>query len=418
MPTCNVPQAEFLQLNTKYRAFVAGFGSGKTWVGCMATCKHAQEFPRVDQGYFAPTYGHIRDIFFPTIDEVGHDFGLKLKYRTGDKEVDLLRGRKRLSTVLCRSMDHPESIIGFKLGHAMVDELDTMTVDKARHAWRKIVARMRWAGVKNGVDVTTTPEGFRFVYQQWVAEIAKRPELAALYGMVRASTYDNEANLPDDYIDSLLDTYPPELIDAYLNGRFVNLTAGTVYYAYKRALSRSLASVEPGELLRIGMDFNVGKMSAVVYVIRNGTEWHAVDEFVDLYDTPAMIDAIKARYPRHSVRVYPDASGKNRKTTNASISDISLLESAGFIVYAHAANPAVKDRILATNVAFSKGKLYINDYKCPEFARCVEQLPYDKNGAPDKTTGLDHMTDAGTYPIEYELPVTKPATNIKIRFSN
>lgn len=57
-PTLNVPQAQFLAMPHKFKAYVAGFGSGKTWVGCGGICKGMWEHPRINQGYFAPTY-HI-----------------------------------------------------------------------------------------------------------------------------------------------------------------------------------------------------------------------------------------------------------------------------------------------------------------------------------------------------------------------
>jgi hypothetical protein len=31
--------------------------------------------PKINQGYFAPTYPQIRDIFYPTIEEVAFDWG-------------------------------------------------------------------------------------------------------------------------------------------------------------------------------------------------------------------------------------------------------------------------------------------------------------------------------------------------------
>jgi len=58
-----------------------------------------------------------------------------------------------------------------------------------------------------------------------------------MYGMVQASTYDNESNLPDDYIPSLFATYPAQLVQAYIDGQFVNLTNGTVYHTFDRALN-------------------------------------------------------------------------------------------------------------------------------------------------------------------------------------
>lgn len=402
----------------KYRLFVGGYGSGKTWVGCMAQCIHFLEHPGVDQGYFAPIYSHIKDIYYPTIEEVAHSFGLKIRVNEQHKQVFVTRGKKYYGMVRCKSMDNPASIVGFKIGHALVDELDTLPIDKAKLAWTKIIARLRYKqdGVKNGVDVTTTPEGFRYVYQQWVQEVQAKPELAKLYGLIQASTYDNAANLNWDYIESLVATYSDELKQAYLNGQFVNLTSGTVFNAYNRKTHRSTEKIKPKEPLRIGMDFNVGKMAAVVYVMR-GKQWHAVEELHAIFDTPAMIDAIKEKYPEHNIRIYPDASGKARKTVGASESDISLLSAAGFVVYAETKNPLIKDRVLSTNVAFEKGLLYINDIMCPEYARCMEQLPYDKNGQPDKTMNLDHITDAGTYPVAHDMPIVKPPVNLRVKFA-
>lgn len=390
----------------KFRAFVAGFGSGKTYVGCMDIAKHFCEHPRVDQGYFAPTYPHIRDIFYPTIEEVAHSFGFKVRIKTTDKEVEFFRGSIYYGNVICRSLDNPDMIIGFKIGNGLIDEFDLLPTDKARLAWRKIIARLRWPtdGVKNGIAVTTTPEGFRATYQIFSEDIQRRPALSTNYGLVQASTYDNEANLPDDYIPSLIEAYPQELIDAYLNGKFVNLKSGTVYRAYNRRAHTTDATITEKEPLRIGMDFNVGNMSAAVYVVRNGT-WHAVEELTGIFDTPAMIGTIKNKYPQHNIRVYPDASGASRKTVNASTSDIALLSQSGFGVLVNASNPLVKDRVLATNLAFERGRLLVNDKKCPTLAKCFEQLAYDENGMPDKRSGLDHLPDAATYPIVHEMPI-------------
>ncbi|MFX6010911.1 terminase family protein, partial [Acinetobacter baumannii] len=110
--------------------------------------------------------------------------------------------------------------VGFKIGHVLIDELDVMTKVKAQQAWRKIIARMRYkqAGLLNGIDVATTPEGFKFTHEQFVKEANLSDAKRALYGMIQASTYDNEANLPDDYIASLFESYPPQLISAYLKG--------------------------------------------------------------------------------------------------------------------------------------------------------------------------------------------------------
>lgn len=409
----NIPQAEFLQLPQKFRAYVAGFGSGKTFVGCASLCKFSWESPRINAGYFAPTYAQIRDIFYPTIDEVAHAFGLSAKIHASNKEVDLYSGKKYRSTIICRSMEKPETIVGFKIGQALVDELDVMKADKARHAWRKIIARMRYnvEGVRNGIDVTTTPEGYKFVYEQFVKAPREKPELGQLYGLIQASTYDNAANLPDDYIPSLRDSYPAQLIAAYLRGQFVNLTAGSVYPDFCRIANNSDAEERPGEPLHIGMDFNVLKMAAVVYVIRDGFPI-AVGEFTDIRDTPAMCDAIKQRFSGHGISIYPDASGKNTSSKSASLSDISILKEAGFSVLANSQNPLIKDRVLSVNSmilnAQGERRFKVNTARCPKFTEALEQQAYDANGMPDKTTGHDHLNDAGGYFLVYRYPVKKP----------
>ena len=411
----NVPQGQFLRMPHKFRAFVAGYGSGKTWVGCMSSCIHYLRHPKFNQGYFAPTYPQIRDIFYPTIEEVAYCFGLKVDIKEGNKEAHFYNGSRYLGTTLCRSMEKPNTIVGFKIAHALVDELDTLPMDKAQLAWRKIIARMRYndPALKNGVDVTTTPEGFKETHRLFVERVSQNPGLSKTYGLVQASTYQNEKNLPEDYIQSLLDAYPDELIEAYLRGQFVNLAHGTVYRNYNRQRHNSNETIRDNEVLRIGMDFNVGQMAATIYVVReNG--WHAVAELKELLDTPDMIRVLSERYPNHKKIIYPDASGGNRSTKGASVSDIALLRQARFEVRAKESNPMVKDRIASTNKQFELGKLWVNAKLCPTVASCLEKQAYDKNGEPDKKSGFDHQNDATTYPIAFEFPILKPSHRVKV----
>jgi hypothetical protein len=313
-------------------------------------------------------------------------------------------------------MERPHTIIGFRIAHALIDELDVMPIDKARIAWRKILARMRYPDGANTVDVTTTPEGFRFTHEQFVKELQNNPERKARYALIQGSTYDNEKNLPADYIPSLVEAYPKELIAAYINGQFVNLTSGTVYRNYDRQAHDSKEQIRKNETLYIGMDFNVGKMAASVFVERaNG--YHAVAELKDMFDTPDMAQLIKERWQDkgHRIIVYPDASGGSRKSVDASRSDLAILRQFGFTVRAKKKNPPVKDRVAAVNKAFEDGKLWINVQACPTIADCLEQQAYDKNGEPDKTSGHDHQNDATSYFAFYEMPVNKPVFATGIR---
>jgi len=405
-----IPQGQFLRMPQRFRAYVAGYGAGKSWVGSMQLCMNAWQAPGQDQGYFAPTYAHIRDIFYPTIEEVAYNMGLDVDIKEGNKEVFLSSGRQQRSVIKCRSMERPQSIIGFKISHAMTDEMDVLPVDKATTAWRKILARMRYKDAKNSVDITTTPEGYLFTYNTFVKAPSENPELKERYGLIQASTRDNAIHLPDDYIPSLVEAYPKELISAYLDGQFVNMRSGTVYYSFDRKAHNSTEQIKEGEPLFIGMDFNVQHMAATIYVQRP-SGWHAVAELKEIFDTPDIIEIIQQKWPDHAITVYPDATGDSRKTVNASASDIALLRAARFRIKAHKANPFVKDRVMAVNKRFQDGHLWVNVKNCPTVAECLEQQSYDANGEPDKKSGKDHQNDATGYPIAYEFPIQK--RNIK-----
>lgn len=417
------PQHVFLnELSTKFRAYVGGFGSGKTFVGCLDLLNFFAKHPGTRQGYFGPTYPAIRDIFYPTFEEAAEMLGFTVEIREANKEVHIYRGRKYYGTVICRSMDKPATIVGFKISRALVDELDVLEAAKAKQAWDKIIARMRLVipGVQNSIGVTTTPEGFRFVYSHFADEPTKS------YSMVQASTYENEKYLPPDYIESLKETYSDELINAYLEGDFVNLTAGTVYYNYDPTLNDSLRIWDGREPLHVGMDFNVGRMCAVIHVIDNGIPI-AIGEITGAYDTPDMIRMIKQRYWNEvsegvfnqtcQINVYPDSSGKNRKSVEASKTDITQLTLAGFGAFFNASNPPVKDRVSSMNSMFKNAKgerrYFVNKSACPSYSRKLQQQIY-KNGEPEKD-GTEDVNDAGGYFIAYRFPIIKPMTRPEIR---
>lgn len=420
MPKLNRPQAQFLALDKKFKALVAGFGSGKTWTGCADLCKFAWEWPGVNSGYFAPTYPMIHDIFYPTVEEVAFDWGLDVDIHESNKEVHFYSNGQYRNTVICRSMEKPGTIVGFKIGKALIDEMDVMTMLKAEQSWRKIIARMRYKvdGLRNDVSVTTTPEGFKFVYQQFVKQLRDKPQLLDLYGLVQASTYENAKNLPGDYISSLLASYPPQLIQAYIRGQFVNLASGNVYPDFDRKLNHTGEAIKPGETLHVGMDFNVLNMHAGVSVIRDDLP-RTLEEVVKIRDTPEMVRVLKERYQSkgHQLVVYPDASGQNTSTKNASESDLSILRGAGFTVEVNHSNPAVKDRVNAVNGmllnANGERRWKINTDACPITTESLEQQAWAPSGEPDKTTGHDHMNDANGYFIVKRWPIVQHGAKVK-----
>lgn len=365
-----------------------------------------------DIAYYLPTFPLVEDIAMRRFPELCERKGWAFKTRGGTSPHIEFPGAGR---ILFRSMSNPAAIVGYEVAHSICDELDTLPTEKAREVWNKIIARNRQkmpGNFPNTVAVATTPEGFRFVWERWVKNRAPG------YELFRAKTMDNAANLPDGYIDNLRNSYPSALLAAYLDGEFVNLTAGSVYAEYDRALNASSETVKTGETLHIGMDFNVAHGAAVIHVLR-GDDPHAVAELTDVFDTPAMIALLKRDYAGHPIMIYPDASGGNRKSNNASESDLSLLRAAGFRVCVNAANPRVKDRVLAVNALIHKDgarRYRVNPERCPQLVESLEKQAYDKNGEPAKDGGLDHILDAAGYCLVYRWPLTpRPAMIINMR---
>ena len=254
------PQFDYITSEAQFPAMVAGFGAGKTESAINRSLIGKLLHPECNRGFYEPTYDLIRMIAFPRFEEVLENSGLPYKlYKSPINKLSI----EGYGSIIFRSMDTPSRIIGYEHGDADVDELDTLKRDDAADVWRRVLSRNRQKkkdGSKNTIGVTTTPEGFRFVYETW----AKDPKDG--YEIIQAATESNP-HLPDGYIDSLKAIYPEELLNAYLEGLFVNLTAGTVYNAYNREKNRSRETIQKKEPLKIGMDFNVTNMSAVTYVV-------------------------------------------------------------------------------------------------------------------------------------------------------
>lgn len=393
-------QYAFATSREPFPCFCGGFGSGKTAAAIARAMALKSHFKSCDIAYYLPTYPLVEDIAFRRFPELCERKGWGFKLNKASAYIEFPNAGR----IVFRTMENPDRIVGYEVAHSILDELDTLPIEKARNVWNKVIARNRQkCGMGNTVAVASTPEGFRFIYERWVKN--KSPG----YEIYRAKTMDNVANLPEGYIDNLRNSYSSQLLAAYLDGEFVNLTAGSVYPEFDRALNATNETIKDNETLHIGCDFNVTKMSAVIHVLR-GDDPQAVMEITDVFDTPAMAKIIKERYrdKGHSIMIYPDASGNGRRSNNASESDIAILKQHGFHVCVNPTNPAVKDRVLSMNrMLHNEGerRYRVNPQHCPQLVESLEKQAYSKSGEPDKESGLDHILDAAGYFIAYKYPI-------------
>lgn len=400
-------QEDFVFATGKYPAFIGGFGSGKTHALVSRAIVGKLMYPKLDRGFFAPTWQLINRVAIPRFEELCAQYKIKVRVNNQQHVMRFSTGGK----IIFGTLEVPSRIIGFEVADADIDELDTLQPAKASEAWNKVIARCRQTkpdGKPNTTSVGTTPEGFRFVYERW------KQKASPLYSLYQAKTIENYL-LPPDYVEGLQATYPPNLLAAYLDGEFVNMTSGSVYPEFNRVLNASKESLQAGEPVHIGVDFNVMNMSAIVLVIREGLPV-AVAEHLRMRDTESMARFLAETYPNRSVSIYPDATGNQRQHANASTSDIAILAAKRFTVHVHGTNGLIRDRVNAVNAMILNAKgerrFKVNVDRCPVLTSNLEKQAYTENGEPDKKSGFDHAVDALGYYLNYRWPIVRPASGI------
>ena len=374
----------------------AGYGAGKT----RALAAKAVTLAAVNQGFIGcvmePTGPLIRDIWQNDFEDFLEHYEIPYTFRASPLPEYMLHLPGGDTKILCRSFENWSRIIGLNLAWVLADEIDTVTPAIANKAFPKILGRLRSGNVRQ-FGAASTPEGFRWMWNTFGSEEAQTREDRKL---IKMRSVDNP-HLPPDFIERLEANYDPTLLKAYLDGEFVNLTTGTVYDRFDR--SKHVISTLPDterEPLRVGVDFNVGNMSAVIGVKLNNTLF-VIDEISGAHDTDSLAQQIKARYPDRRIYIYPDASGGNR-STNASQTDIQILESYGMANQSPRANPPVRDRVSAVQALLENGKGQVRlqiSASCKRMIECLELQCYTEKGDPDKDSGHDHMNDALGYLI-------------------
>lgn len=374
-------------------------------------CRKAIQLAILNKGFTGiatePTHDMLRNIFIPEMIIALEEWGIKYKLNKAISTFFLyIDGIE--TKIICMSMENYERLVGINASWAVMDEVDTSKSDIAEKAYNKILGRIRTGNVRQ-LCIFSTPEGFSFCWKCFVKDIDKGSKR-----LIKARTFDNKY-LPQDFIETLRKQYPANLLEAYLNGEFVNLSSANVYSYFNRETHHSNVEATENETLFIGQDFNYNSCVSIIFV-RRENQFIAVDEIISK-DTKSVVDNLKYQYPNNYKIIYPDASGKNNKTSAAE-TDIAILRNAGFTVYVNNSNPYVKDRVNITNNCFDKKKVLVNTNRCKRLTESLEQQAYDiRTGEPEKSNdhpSKDDFNDAFSYFLAYEFPITQRHSTAKL----
>ncbi len=399
--------------DTRYLGLIGGYGSAKSYTAYAKAIQLAYLNVGFRGVILAPTNTLAADVTVPEFEDMLIDEEISYDLKVSPLPSFYLHFEEGTSQILIRSGENYRRIVGLNLAWAIFDEIDTLNKDVADKAWKKVVGRLRAQAPCIQALVTTTPEGFGWAYNYFVKEVeiairAGKPKKNRRF--ITASTYDNPF-LESDYIDSLLEEYPENLIQAYLHGKFVNLTANSVYPDFDRKICNTTKTIDnfPQHYLHIGVDFNIGKTTGVVIIIDKGIPY-ILDEITGQRDVVELINTINERYGNRAKFIYPDASGVQERANAGKSEIVQLVTAFGrqYIKY-RKQHPRVKDRVASVNAVIKNGKgvrkLQVNIEKCPITTDSFEQQVYTKAGEPDKEHDNDHPMDATGYCLFFRMPI-------------
>lgn len=192
-----------------------------------------------------------------------------------------------------------------------------------------------------------------------------------------------------------------------------NTYSGTVHFAFDRDKHIQPITNYSTKEIHCGMDFNYDPMSVAISVIDKGVVYFIDEINMSGSNTDDVVEELKRRYPDSRINIYPDAAGRQRKTSAGGRTDISILQNAGFKVNYKLSNPPIRDRVNAVNSKLKNTNGVISmfiDPRCKQIIRSIERLMYKPNTTVIEQNGDVHMADAVGYMIDYLFPVKKATT--------
>ena len=206
-------QATFLNSRSRGVAFVAGLGSGKTYVHCIRAIMSAVKGRHYC--FVSFSYPTLRDVALVTLKGILDEWGFNPNdhyiFNKTEMSFDFLQTGGK---ILLRSGDRPDSLRGLNLNDFGIDEAREFKDDSI---FKVMLGRLRRSSDATWC-ITSTPLGKNWIYDLVTADDVE---------LITQSTWSNPF-LPIEYIEELKKRYTSEFARQELEGAFVTFGAGIV----------------------------------------------------------------------------------------------------------------------------------------------------------------------------------------------
>lgn len=382
----------------RFRVLVAGRRFGKSFLAMNEVAKVAR-YPNKRIFMVYPTYRQARQIIWDEFRNRLHDVNWLKKVNETDLTFTLTNNTK----ISLRGADNEDSLRGVSLDMAVFDEFAMIS----QSAWTDVI-RPALSDRQGTALFITTPMG----QSNWAYDLYLRGQdsTQSQWRSWSMRTIDG-GRVTDEEIEAAKQDLDTRSFEQEYLATFVTFS-NRIHYSFDREQNVRVYTDPTPSILYVGLDFNVGCMSATVFA-RQGDIIHAIDE-IALYssNTFEVAEEIRQRYPTQRIWVYPDPSGSARRSSAATgQTDHTILRNAGFVVKAPNAHNPVRDGINAVNsklCSASGVRTFFIDPKCKKTIESMEKHTYKMNSSiPDKDSGYDHFSDSVRYFIDYEFPIKR-----------
>lgn len=267
-------QREFLEDPARFRAFIGGWGSGKTTAGCLEAIRVSLMYEGASGLVARKTFRELVQTTLSVLfDLMPWELVWSHNKREGKVEMGLPQWRKP-SVIYYMSLDDKRKLEGMNLGWFYIDE----AVEVEEEFWVTLLGRLRHPVGPRRAWLTTTPPA----YGHWIYKWFNR---GGDFSIVRAKTYDNPY-LSSDYIKMLEGLFEGEDYRKYILGEMGADRSGAVIFPNFNPELHIVPKEEVDEILQgvpslyRGIDFGFYRPAAVWGVLDEWSRLVIVGEYL------------------------------------------------------------------------------------------------------------------------------------------